>query len=116
LTSEDLRDLEDLGLLPDEALVDAENDRETLKSVVPHAGGIDTDENEGLPWFDTMVQGSKLGKMRRHGEKRDGKGWRVEWEIVEWTDGDEGAPGVTSAIGKRKLGDIVADDEDIGMD
>lgn len=105
-------------MLPEEALTDAESDREAIKSVVPHAGGsvVDGDENEGLPWFDTMIQGSKLGKMRRQGEKREGKGWKVEWEIVEWTDGDEGTLGATTVIGKRKLGNAVADDEDLGMD
>lgn len=118
LTTEDLRDLEELGLLPEEAVADAETDKQAIGSVGPRAGGqlLDDDVSEGLPWFDTMVQGSALGKVRRHGERREGKGWRVEWEIVEWTDGDEEAPGIPSVGGKRKLGDVAADSEDIGME
>lgn len=118
LTSEDLRDLEDLGLLPEEALAGAENDKQAVQSIVPHAGGhpLDGDVNEGLPWFDAMIEGSKLGKMRRHGETREGNGWRVEWEIMEWTEGGEEAAESTSVTGKRKLGDVAADDADVRME
>lgn len=113
LASDDLRDLEELGLLPEEALADAQNDKEIIEKVVPETrlNGIET---EGLPWFETLVEGSRLGNIRRQGERREGKGWKVEWEIMEWTEGDEDAPGI-SAGGKRKLDDRMAD-EDVGMD
>lgn len=110
LTSDDLRDLEELGLLPEEALADAENDRQTIEEIVPRSGGVD--ETEGLPWFEKMVEGSRLGNMRRH--SREVKGWKVEWEIVEWTDGDE-VSGTTTG-GKRKLGDVLGNNEDIRME
>ena len=96
-------------MLPEEALADAENDKKTIETVVPQArdDNLIGDENEGLPWFETMVEGSRLGKMRRQGERREGKGWRVEWEIVEWTDGDEEVPETAAAGGKRKLDDVM---------
>ncbi|KAL3419390.1 hypothetical protein PVAG01_09612 [Phlyctema vagabunda] len=100
LTASDLRDLEDLGLLPKEALEDAEHDKEKIEKVEPHAR--DADADEGLPWFNTMIEGSRLGKMRRsagHRKSRDGR-LQVEWEIMEWTDGDEEAD--AQATGKRK--------------
>jgi hypothetical protein len=61
LTGEDLRDLEDLGLLPKEALEDAENDKEKIDNVVPFAGSnvLNGSGNEGLPWFQTMVEVSQ---------------------------------------------------------
>lgn len=46
---------------------------------------------QGIPWFESMIDGSQLGKVkvRRGEETKDGR--RVEWEIVEWTD--DGADG-----------------------
>ena len=62
LAGEDLRDLEELGLLPKEALEDVENDKEETDNPVPFAGsnvrnGVG---NEGLPWFQTMVEVSHI--------------------------------------------------------
>lgn len=53
LTSEDLRDLEELGLLPKEALEDAETDKEKIDSAVNGSG------HEGLPWFQELVEVSQ---------------------------------------------------------
>jgi len=113
LTSSDLRDLEELGLLPAEALGNAEADKEAMGPVVPYAGSgiLSGDGHEGLPWFDTMVEGSTLGKVKRsRGQRRTGNGRvTVEWEIIEWTDGD-GDEEEAQGTGKRKLGDIEGDD------
>jgi hypothetical protein len=116
LTSDDLRDLEELGFIPEEALADAENDRHIIEKSLPPAGGngLDVVETEGLPWFEKMVEGSNLSKMRRQVEGREGNGWKVEWEIVEWTDGDDVSG--TATGGKRKLDDIIGDNEDVKMD
>ncbi|KAH8895163.1 hypothetical protein GQ53DRAFT_744619 [Thozetella sp. PMI_491] len=110
LSTEDLHDLEELGLLPDEddGAVEAPGTPEEAKMT-------GTDENViiytgretlgGLPWLDTLMEGSKLGTLRASkgtNQSRDGR-VRVEWEVVEWTEddgGDEGRPG------KRKLGDL----------
>lgn len=64
LTGEDLRDLEDLGLLPKEALEDAENDNEKNDNVVPFAGTkvLSGAGMEGLPWFQNMVEVSQFLK------------------------------------------------------
>lgn len=147
LTGQDLRDLEELGLLPKEALDDAQDDKEKIDNVIPFAGSntLNGAGNEGLPWFQTMVevcrhfhwkgriaselsleavastsdgvdrlltssQGSRLGKVSRgHGERRIGNGrYTVEWEITEWNDGD---PEPEPSSGKRKLGDLGAEDD-----
>lgn len=108
MAGSDLRDLEDLGLLPREALDDAENDREKIKTATkPRCA----DGEEALPWFETMVEGSRLGKMRRskgHGASGNGR-YQVEWEIVEWTEDDQKLP---LGGGKRKLGEV--DEDSVG--
>lgn len=113
LISEDLRDLEDLGLLPEAVVMNAQHDKEVIENDIPR-NALSGDANEGLPWFDTMVEGSQLGRMRRQGERRSGNGWRVEWEIVEWTDGDDETPTTTSS-GKRKLDETMAESSDVRM-
>lgn len=94
-----------MGVLPAEALQDAENDKEKIENVVPFAGSstLNGSGNEGLPWFETMVEGSRLGKMKRSsGQQQTGR-YKVEWEIMEWTDDGE-ADGTSPA--KRKLDEI----------
>lgn len=103
LASSDLRDLEELGLLPKEALEDAQNDKQTIESVIPQTEHNDEGEH-GLPWFDAMVEGSRLGKMRTSRGRRsvsDGR-IKVEWEILEWTAEDDDGQ-TSTATGKRKL-------------
>lgn len=121
LSTDDLRDLEELGLIPPEVAEDAGKDKEVIETAGMSAAGVlmaeDKDEDglgkQGLDWFEAMVEGSRLGKAntRRHGERR-GKGWRVEWEIVEWVDGEEEQAEANKGSGKRKLGDV----EDVGME
>ena len=109
LSGEDLRDLEELGLLPREALDDAENDREKIDNVVPYAGSnvLNVEANEGLPWFETLVKGSKLGNLKRDAGRRTSVNgnWTVEWEILEWTAEDGDAE--NTSPGKRKYEDEV---------
>ncbi|TVY82550.1 hypothetical protein LSUE1_G007791 [Lachnellula suecica] len=109
LNGSDLRDLEDLGVLPSEALEDAENDKEKIENVVPFTGSntLNGSANEGLPWFETMVEGSRLGKMKTTSGKRQSGRYKVEWEIVEWTDDGEGEVlSPTKSPTKRKLGEV----------
>ncbi|KAF7897597.1 hypothetical protein EAF00_005825 [Botryotinia globosa] len=102
LASSDLRDLEELGLLPKEALEDAQNDKQTIETVIPHTENDGRGE-QGLPWFETLVKGSRLGKMKTSRGRRtadDGR-IKVEWEIVEWTGEDDDVQ--LPITGKRKL-------------
>lgn len=99
-------------MLPTEAVESAEVDKDSGagRAVVRTAEGTG---DEGLPWFQSMIEGSKLGNMKRTmGERRNRDGSvRIEWEVVEWT-GDDGAPEgeVLQPNGKRKLGDYVDED------
>lgn len=110
LSGPDLRDLEDLGLLPKEAVEDAENDKEKMESVLIE-GHV---EKEGIDWFETMTEGSRLGRVRKSwggGKSGDGR-YKVEWEIVEWTEGDETEAGPA----KRKIGEVEDNEEGDAME
>ena len=70
-------------------------------------------ELKGTAWFEEMIEGSELGRMKRRREGQtslDGR-TKVEWEVVEFdgNDGEEIASGE-----KRKL-DRVGEGDDIAM-
>ncbi|KAI0866806.1 hypothetical protein F4860DRAFT_4182 [Xylaria cubensis] len=110
LLTEDLRNLQELGLIPDDTEPD---EMETLPTIVPRPSreliGRDI---TSIPWFDSLISGSRLGRMHtKKGvqQSRDGTSW-VEFEITEWTanDDNEGGEGEayasesSSSTGKRK--------------
>lgn len=90
-----MRDLEEMGALPKEAVAEAEEDREMVSGV-----GSELTQTDAVPWFEKMVEGSSLGRIRRTGLRKEAGGRVVEWEIVEWTEGDD------STLGKRKIDEI----------
>lgn len=114
LLREDLRDLEDMGLIPDEADVQGDPDRHPTSVPVTPTRSTALRESFGVPWFDGLVEGTRLGNMRRaQAVKRshDGK-VSVEWEIVEFaaSSGSGGSDTemdteTASACGKRKMQD-----------
>ena len=72
--------------------------------------------NEVVPWFETMLQGSSLGRVRRSRGKRQTQDGRVkmEWEVVELLPDEDGAAEDDSqGTGKRKLGDVESHDADM---
>ena len=103
--------LQDAGLLP--GLASVENER-------PHtdSGGSRRIANlgqgrevRGTPWFEEMIQGSDLGriKRRRGGKLSSDRSTRVEWEITEFESGE--GDGAVASTGKRKLGSLDAGDD-----
>lgn len=117
LLREDLRDLESMGLIPDSPS-DSGSQEETEKPA--QTPGLR--QSHGIPWFDGMVEGSRVGRMcRRHGllrRSRDGT-IKIDWEIIEYSDsGDEQKSTHDDNVnmklthhGKRKLQD--RDDVDV---
>lgn len=92
-----MRDLGDLGLLPEELVG---SPRESPQGEVGGRGelgaqtvpGTDMTVRSGLPWFETMIEGSLLGRVRvRRGEEVK-EGRKIEWEVVEWVDDGERSP------------------------
>lgn len=104
----DLADLEDWGLLespregsPSPAAPSGDGDAE-MREVGGEGGGGVLGRVGVLPWFEGLVEGSKLGRLRK-GTARGGT-VRVEWEIVEWTEEGEGGGGESPK--KRKLEEV----------
>ncbi len=71
-------------------------------------------EIRGTPWFEEMIEGSELGRMkRRRGGQTSADGrTKVEWEVVEF-GGDNGEAGLAGGE-KRKL-DRVGEGDDLVM-
>ena len=65
----------------------------------------------GAPWFEELVHNTKLGRVKRQRGGYAGADSALEWEIVEWSEGD--APSAVPE--KRKLGAVDAgDDHEMG--
>ncbi|KAF2453457.1 hypothetical protein BDY21DRAFT_374796 [Lineolata rhizophorae] len=123
---EDLDVLQRRGLLPGMDDEDEEDERaaEALASPVDAESGtmvlggggdaampvrVVQRTRYGTPWFEELTENSKLGKLtsRRGGRASLDGSRRVQWEVVEWTEGDEEGDneGAGGAAGeKRKRG------------
>lgn len=68
-------------------------------------------EVRGTPWFEEMIQGSDLGriKRRRGGETTSDGRTKVEWEISEFESGEGDIAAANT--GKRKLGSLSHGDD-----
>ena len=52
--------MEDIGLLPTDALEDAKDDKGTIEGLVPFgSNALDGSGSEGLPWFQPLVEVSQ---------------------------------------------------------
>ncbi|KAI9746666.1 MAG: hypothetical protein M1818_000380 [Claussenomyces sp. TS43310] len=99
LAGNDLQDLEELGLLPQELAADNDDDVQEASDVQGAAQSVSL--GRGVPWFESLVRGTGLGRVKRSiGSSRDGS-TRVDWEVFEWTNGDDAQP--ANVVGKRKL-------------
>lgn len=115
LTGTDLRDLGNLGLLPTEEESESDSAGEAAaKEKAEQEKSREQSAVVGVPWFESMLRGSGLGRVKRtRGVQSSSDGrTRVEWEITEWIEGDgnEGIEIVTQNSGKRKLGVVEGDD------
>lgn len=124
LHNEDLGDLEDLGLVPDSEGSSRAASPPPSADVAASVASLEQSELGrqvatrghrevfgGIPWFDSLVEGSRLGRRlgnvrasKGGGQSRDGT-VRYEWEVVEYTEGEDDDGNVTSRSGKRKLDD-----------
>lgn len=103
--------LEDAGLLPGTGTENNETtqaDTAGSRQVTNVGQGR---EVRGTPWFEEMIQGSELGRVkRRRGGKTSSDGrTKVEWEISEFESGDGDI--AVASTGKRKLGSLETGDD-----
>ena len=99
--------IEDLGLLPADSDADALQSPSQASPVVPISESNQRPEAQqqqqptvrhrsgtigGIPWFEEMIEGSRLGQ---YGRRRQGRGRtadssvQIEWEVSEWYGGDQ---------------------------
>ncbi|KAI0971693.1 hypothetical protein F4678DRAFT_71757 [Xylaria arbuscula] len=119
LLTEDLHNLQELGLLPDDAEPD---EMELVAPAEPEPSRELTGRDiTSIPWFDSLISGSRLGNIhttKSVRQSRDGLS-RVDFEVTEWTAADDDDNGrdasesSTSTPGKRKRLDT--DDENTRM-
>jgi hypothetical protein len=114
LLDEDQALLGELGYLPGAESSD-DDTRAPGPSRSPQAVARAEQQLRGAPWFEEIIKNTRLGhfKQQRGGHTaRDGS-VKVEWEVVEWTEGDDADDegGVTPS--KRKIGQV--DEEDAEM-
>lgn len=108
LLREDIRDLEDIGLINADGDEDAPPRSEAAPAATPTKRTA-LQQSFGVPWFDGLIEGSRLGNMRRsYGNKRSRDGQTsIEWDIVEFSENGGGETGEGDAaltqLGKRKL-------------
>lgn len=110
LLDEDQAALGELGFLPN-----GESSDEDFTDIAgpsrqngAHAAIKSEPQARGAPWFEDMVENTRLGRFKhqRGGHSsRDGS-VRVEWEVIEWTDADDADDEATPS-GKRKIGEVL---------
>lgn len=116
LKRESVEKLEDAGFLSslvDNEIEDARGNRNGSRSrqAITEAEGR---EVSGLPWFEEMIEGSELGRIKRRrggGTISDGK-TVVEYEITEFESGN--GDDTIAGTGKRKHGSL-GDGDDVEM-
>lgn len=106
LKRESFEKLEDAGYLSNAANDESEEPATILKGAKKAVLVGQGREIRGSPWFEDLIEGSELGriKRRRGGQSSaDGK-TIVEWEITEYEGVDEDF--TVTGTGKRKLGSL----------
>lgn len=98
--------LDEMNILPSPENEEIQPEEAPSESVVVRSGNR---EIKGQPWFEEIIKGSHLGRLkrRRGGETSKDGSSTVEWEIVEF-DGEEASGESTN--GKRKIAEIAGAD------
>ncbi|KAL9129972.1 MAG: hypothetical protein Q9217_001730 [Psora testacea] len=103
--------LQDAGFLDP---TDDESEMQETDSSTRYVSKRTSREIRGNPWFEEIIEGSDLGriKRRRGGQISSDGNNTVEWEIVEMEE-EEGNGGI--GTGKRKLGEFGGGEDDTEM-
>ncbi|KAF2493841.1 hypothetical protein BU16DRAFT_528045 [Lophium mytilinum] len=117
LLDEDQEVLGELGYLPGDS-----SDEEAVGVIGGQGQGertvVQAERARGTPWFEELVEDTRLGKFKKQKGghvSRDGS-VRVEWEVVEWTEGDaDDEAGETTTPAKRKIGEVEVEEGNTEM-
>ncbi|KAL6706390.1 hypothetical protein ACN47E_005496 [Coniothyrium glycines] len=113
LLDEDQALLDQLGFLPTS---DSSDEESGASGRIPSSRTVTRTEprSQGAPWFEEIVRNTRLGRFKQQRGGHSGNGVHVEWEVVEWTEGEDADDEGRSTPSKRKLGELDTG-EDIGM-
>ena len=119
LKSESVELLEDAGFLTGVGeTIEGRDENGGLQTVMTRSNlGTSVGEGRevsGTPWFEEMIEGSELGRIKRRrggGKSSDGK-VTVEYEVTEFESEESG--GGTLGTGKRKL-ESLGNEDDVEM-
>lgn len=127
----DLDDLEDRGVIVfDEDYSRQGNGRQMrlLQGPVQQPSGTAQQQAQvslarrELPTRSSIYFDPRLGRIKRQtgGHTSDDGTMRVEWEVMEWSNGDDEmvdrtASGQATPVGKRKAGQLESDDPNGGV-
>lgn len=103
MKTESLERLRDAGLLPS---TDETDNRDTHGRDEPESEMAKTDHGRkllGTAWYEEMIEGSKLGRIKRRRGGQSGSDGRstVEWDVMEFLDDEDGSS--IQGLGKRKI-------------
>ncbi|PVI05665.1 hypothetical protein DM02DRAFT_639094 [Periconia macrospinosa] len=113
LLDEDQVLLGQLGYLPGADSGD-EDTEHGLANAGRHARMVTRSEplTRGAPWFEELIEHTALGRYtKRRGGHQSRDGAKVEWEVVEWTEGDDLEQEGSTTPSKRKIGQVDAGED-----
>ncbi|KAH7086263.1 hypothetical protein FB567DRAFT_66609 [Paraphoma chrysanthemicola] len=111
LLDDDQALLEDLGFLPSSESSDEDTSHAAVHSRSHPSRTVARSEPavRGAPWFEEIVRNTRLGRFKQQRGGHTSSGVQVEWEVVEWTEGDDGDDeGLTTSTSKRKISEVEA--------
>jgi hypothetical protein len=65
----------------------------------------------GAPWFEEIVQNTRLGRFKQQRGGHSSSGVQVEWEVTEWTEADDADDEGHAIPSKRKIGEVDAGED-----
>jgi hypothetical protein len=112
LLDEDQEMLGELGFLPSssESSDDEAATPEPSRTSRSRSVARPEPQSRGAPWFEEIVRNTRLGRFKQQRGGHTEGGVHVEWEVTEWTEGDDVDEDGSATPNKRKIGDI--DDAD----
>lgn len=110
LLDEDQALLTELGFLPGSESSD-EDTVAPVRTTTSRSVLRSEPQSRGAPWFEEIIQNTRLGRLKQQRGGHSGGGVHVEWEVVEWTEGEDADDEGHSTPTKRKIGEIDAGDD-----
>lgn len=106
LFDEDLDSLEEKGLLDVQHSDDEQADEDMMGGQdlqVARSSPLTGLQHRGAPWFESIVEKTALGRVKRQRGGHASLDGTVEWEVIEYTEGDDEGD---HTPGKRKIAEV----------